>query len=395
MLYLISLSGFTSSIANRSMDPLVSSIAAEFGLPLATAALVITFFALPYSVGQPVLGPLGDYYGKGRVLRACLWVLTISLVFVAWSPNFEVLVAARFVGGIASGGLMPVALAMIADRYPPEIRQQAISRSVAALQTGFLMAASLSGLLAVVFNWRGIFLLALALAASNALLVTIFVHEPPAPKKHIRLSHIVDGYRPIFRNARAWVCFAGVFVEGLVLNGCYPYIAPLLTERGLGGPREAGFIITGVGLGALVFTFMVRTLLTIMPRYRLMTAGGALALAGPLALAFPLTWPWLAAAFTLTGFGYMMVHNSIQVEVSEVAPQSRASAFAMHSCSLFVGTALGPIYFAAGMGAFGASSLLMANAAVMACLGPTISLLLSRLPANPNPSPAVEQPGQA
>lgn len=383
MLYLISLSGFTSSIANRSMDPLVSSIAAEFGLPLATAALVITFFALPYSVGQPILGPLGDYYGKGRVLRACLWVLTISLAFVAWSPSFEVLVAARFVGGIASGGLMPVALAMIADRYPPEMRQFAISRSVAALQTGFLMAASLSGLLAVVFNWRGIFLLALALAASNAILVTIFVREPPAPKKHIRLSHIIDGYRPIFRNPRAWVCFSAVFLEGLVLNGCYPFIAPLMDERGLGGPREAGFIITGIGLGALIFTFSVKRMLGIMSRYRLMMTGGVLAMIGPLALAFPLTWPWLAGLFTLTGFGYMMVHNSIQAEVSEVAPQARASAFAMHSCSLFIGTALGPIYFATGIATFGASHLLLANAAVMLLIGPTISLLLTRLPKSP------------
>lgn len=385
MLYLISLSGFTSSIANRSMDPLVSSIAAEFGLPLATAALVITFFALPYSVGQPILGPLGDYYGKGRVLRACLWVLTISLAFVAWSPTFEVLVAARFIGGIASGGLMPVALAMIADRYPPEMRQLAISRSVAALQTGFLMAASLSGLLAVVFNWRGIFLLALALAAANAILVTVFVHEPPAPKKHIRLSHVIDGYRPIFRNPRAWVCFSAVFLEGLVLNGCYPFIAPLMTERGLGGPREAGFIITGVGLGALLFTLVVKRLLQIMPRYRLMTAGGGLALMGPLALSFPLAWQPLAVFFTLTGFGYMMVHNSIQTEVSEVAPQSRASAFAMHSCSLFVGTALGPIYFAAGMAAFGASRVLLVNAVVMLLIGPTISLMLTRLPKSPQP----------
>jgi predicted MFS family arabinose efflux permease len=388
MLYLISLSGFTSSIANRSMDPLVSSIAAEFGLPLATAALVITFFALPYSVGQPILGPLGDYYGKGRVLRACLWVLTISLVFVAWSPNFEVLVAARFVGGIASGGLMPVALAMIADRYPPEMRQLAISRGVAALQTGFLLAASLSGLLAVVFNWRGIFLLALALAATNAILVTVFVREPPAPKKHIRLSHIIDGYRPIFHNPRAWVCFSAVFLEGLVLNGCFPFIAPLMTERGLGGPREAGFIITGVGLGALVFTLLVKRLLQIMPRYRLMMAGGGLALMGPLALSFPLTWPVLAMFFTLTGFGYMMVHNSIQAEVSEIAPQSRASAFAMHSCSLFVGTALGPIYFASGMAAFGASQVLMVNAAVMLLIGPTISLLLTQLPKSPQPQNA-------
>ena len=379
MLYLISLSGFTSAISNRSMDPLVSSIALEFGLPLATAALVITFFALPYSVAQPILGPLGDYYGKGRVLRTCLWALTISLAFVAWSPSFEVLVAARFVGGIASGGLMPVALAMIADRYPPEIRQQAIGRSVAALQTGFLLAASASGLLAVVFNWRGIYMIALALAAANAILVTIFIKEPPAPKKRIQISHITDGYKVIFGNPRAWVCFTAVFLEGMVLNGCFPYIAPLLTERGLGGPREAGFIITGVGLGALAFTFMVRTLLKFMTRYQVMMAGGALALMGPFALAFPLAWPWLTAFFTLTGFGYMMVHNSIHAEVAEIAPQLRASAFAMHSCSLFVGQAIGPIYFAAGMDTIGASNMLFVNAVVMLLIGPVISVLLSRL----------------
>lgn len=387
MIYLISLSGFTSAISNRSMDPLVSSIAAEFGLPLASAALVITFFALPYSIGQPILGPLGDYYGKGRVLRTCLWALTISLALVSWSPNFEVLVAARFIGGIASGGLMPIALAMIADRYPPEVRQQAIGRSVAALQTGFLLAASLSGLLAVVFNWRGIFMLAFALAAINALLVTIFVREPPPPKKHIRLSHIIDGYRPIFRNPRAWVCFSAVFLEGTFLNGCFAFIAPLMTERGLGGPREAGFIITGVGLGALVFTILVKTMLHIMPRYRLMMAGGGLALMGPLAMAFPLSWPWLAGFFTLTGFGYMMVHNSIHAEVAEIAPQARASAFALHSCSLFVGQAIGPIYFAAGMSAFGASHVLLINAGVLLLIGPVISVLLTRLPHSP-PGPA-------
>ena len=96
-------------------------------------------------------------------------------------------------------------------------------------------------------------------------------------------------------------------------------------------------------------------------------------------LAFPLAWPWLTAFFTLTGFGYMMVHNSIHAEVAEIAPQLRASAFAMHSCSLFVGQAIGPIYFAAGMDTIGASNMLFVNAVVMLLIGPVISVLLSRL----------------
>jgi predicted MFS family arabinose efflux permease len=378
-LYLISLCGFTSAIANRSMDPLVSTIAGEFGLPLATAALVITIFALPYSVGQPILGPLGDHYGTGRVLRACLWVQTASLAVVVWSPSFEVLLAARFVGGIASGGLMPVALATISNLYPPQERQQAIARNVAALQTGFILAASLSGMLAVAVDWRGIFVIAAILSAISAALVTLFVPSTPPATSHIRLAGIVAGYRTIFANPRSWVCFAAVFLEGIALNGCLPFIAPILEGRGAGGPREAGFIITGLALGALVFTFLVRRLLAVTTRHRMMLIGGFLAFIAPLALAFDLPWPWLMLLFVVAGFGYMMVHNSIHAEVSELSPTARASAFAMHSCSLFVGTAIGPVWFALMSGTIGTAQTLYVSAIVMFLIGPVISALLTRL----------------
>lgn len=358
------------------MDPLVSSIAMDFNIPLATAALVITFFALPYSVGQPILGPLGDHYGTGRVLRSCLWVQTISLGFVVWSPSFEVLLAARFVGGIASGGLMPVALATISNLYPPQERQQAIARNVAALQTGFILAASLSGMLAVAFNWRGIFIIAMVLSLVAATLVTLFVPNSASAAGHIRLAGIVAGYRTIFANPRSWVCFSAVFLEGVALNGCLPFIAPMLTERGAGGPREAGFVITGLAIGALLFTFFVRRLLEVTTRYRMMLMGGLLAFIAPLSLTLPIAWPWLTLLFTIGGFGYMMVHNSIHAEVSELAPSARSSAFAMHSCSLFVGQAVGPIYFITASQAIGATLVLYVNAVVMLAIGPLISYLL-------------------
>jgi len=377
-LYLIALCGFTSSIANRSMDPLVSSIAGDFGVSLATAALVITVFALPYSVSQPVLGPLGDHYGTSRLLKICLWVQTLSLVFVVWSPTFEVLLVARFIGGIASGGLMPIALATISNLFPPAERQQAIARNVAALQSGFIIAASLSGLLAVMFNWRGIFVIAAIMSLAAALLITRFIPNTPAASGHIRISGVLAGYRSIFENPRSWICFAAVFLEGMALNGCLPFIAPILSERGAGGPKEAGFIITGLALGALLFTFAVKRLLGVATRYRLMAFGGLLAFMAPLVLAFPLPWQIQAAFFTVAGFGYMMVHNSIHAEVSELTSTARASAFAMHSCALFVGQAIGPIYFIGLSDLIGTADVLYVSALVMFLIGPTIAYLLPR-----------------
>ena len=73
-LVIICLAGLSSAMANRAMDPLVSELARDFNVTVAVAASVISIYALPYALSQPVLGPLGDYYGKGRLLRICMWL---------------------------------------------------------------------------------------------------------------------------------------------------------------------------------------------------------------------------------------------------------------------------------------------------------------------------------
>ena len=89
LLFFISLCGIASSIAYRSVDPLVTELAREFSVPVATAALVSSAYALPYALGQPVLGPIGDSFGKGRLLAICLAILTLTLLalpamYAAW-----------------------------------------------------------------------------------------------------------------------------------------------------------------------------------------------------------------------------------------------------------------------------------------------------------------------
>ncbi len=80
VLFFISLCGLASAVAYRSIDPLVTSLAREFSVPVATAALVASAYALPYALGQPVLGPIGDSFGKGKLLAICLSVLTLTLI---------------------------------------------------------------------------------------------------------------------------------------------------------------------------------------------------------------------------------------------------------------------------------------------------------------------------
>ena len=380
VLWIFSLCALTSALANRSMDPLVTAVARDFNSTVAAAAVVVSMYAFPYAFAQPILGPIGDYYGKGRVLKFCMWLQIASMALVVFSPTLGVLMVARFVGGFAGGGIMPIGMALVGDHAAPAERQAAIARYVSVALIGMMMSSALAGMLAVYVSWRGIFVIALVFSIACAVLMTIYIKDAPVPARRMRIADATGGYRVLFSNPRAFVCFAAVLLEGTALYGVMPFIGPLLEERGRGGPFEAGLIITGLAFGAFAFTSTVKYTLRIFTRFQLIFLGGAITAMGPLSLAFDLSWTGHLAAFTLAGVGYMMFHNSMQAEVAELAPNLRASAFAMHSCSFFTGQSLGPILFAlmsAGIGSSG-SSVVFASGLIL--LGPAIALLLRRLP---------------
>ena len=77
-----------------------------------------------------------------------------------------------------------------------------------------------------------------------------------------------------------------------------------------------------------------------------MALGGVVAAGGLFCLSFGAVWPMQWAFMCVAGFGFFMLHNPIQTEVSELAPDARASAFSLHSLSFYIGQALGPVLYA-------------------------------------------------
>lgn len=380
MLLQFALCGLASAITNRAMDPLITSVARDFDAPVTTAAMAISFYALPYAFGQPILGPVGDFYGKMRMLRICLWLQALCLAVVIVSPTLWILFAARFVGGLAGGGIMPVTMALIGDRFPADQRQLAMGRFLAAGLAGMIFAASIAGVLAEYVSWRAVFLIGFAIALAAAVVMSFFVPTTPEPRPQGRISirHAVDGYRRVFANPRAILCYSTVFIEGLALYGMMPYVAEILETRGMGGPKEAGVILAGVGVGGLAYSFTLKWLLKLMRRTQMMALGGVLASVGVFAIAYGAPWHVAAFLFCITGLGYLLLHNSVQAEVAGLTAENRGSAFSMHSFSFFTGQALGPIFVGLGVDSAGPTSTLTICGLVLVALGPTMAWLFSR-----------------
>src|SRR5262245_51157933 len=99
LVVVLCIAGFASSLALRSIDPMLPVLAADLGVSFQDAALLITVYSVPYAVGLLVLGPAADAVGKARLIRVCLAGFAVSLTVSVFAPNYWSLFAARAVAG--------------------------------------------------------------------------------------------------------------------------------------------------------------------------------------------------------------------------------------------------------------------------------------------------------
>jgi predicted MFS family arabinose efflux permease len=275
----------------------------------------------------------------------------------------------RALAGIASGGIFPLCIAFIGDRVPMEKRQVALSRLLVAGLTGTAGGGVLAAGLEPFIGWRGVMLLCAAVALAA---VPVLREPEAAPARRFDLVDALRRYRDIVGIPAARVLYLAVFIEGSLVFGVFPFLAPFFVEGGLapedGGATEAGIAIAGFALGGFAFAAVAPTLLHRLGQRRMVVLGGGVAAAALAALAFA-PQAWLAAACCLVlGLGFYMIHSSIQVRVTEVAPASRGSAVALHACCFFMGQSLGPVLMGAGRALLGMEAAMLLSAAGLVAL---------------------------
>jgi predicted MFS family arabinose efflux permease len=268
-------------------------------------------------------------------------------------------------------------MAMIGDSFPLAVRQVAMSRYIGATLIGQIVGVSVGGVIAEWIGWRGVFGCAAVLTVIAAGAAMMMLPKPngqrAAPPS---LAEAVDRYRMVLRNPRSFVCFSIVFLEGLAIYGIMPYIGELLRSRGAGGLREAGFVIGGLGIGGLLYAFVVPLILRFAKRPAMMVAGGSIAAMALATVGLDVSWATQMASMVGLGFGFFLLHNSVQTEVTELAPSARASAFSLHAFSFFMGQAIGPIAYGAALPMFGAAASSAGGAVILAVTGVAASKLL-------------------
>jgi predicted MFS family arabinose efflux permease len=368
---------FAQTLFTRAVDPVIPMIANDLAIDVKTAALLSSVYTFPYALVQPVLGVTGDFFGKTRVMNACILVVALSALVCAVATSFSLLVAMRIVAGLVAGGVFPVAMALIGDLVPVKDRQVVIGRLLGIALTGNLIGSTIAGVIGDLLGWRGVF----AILGSFGLLATIAafvalrnVVAPPRPA--FNRAAVLANFRSIFADPRAKVCFISVFFEAIFIHGLFPYVALLLLAIGETRASIAGLLIAMFAVGGVGYSFSVGTLITYVRERYLMIVGGALAAAGLILIALHLPWLWQIAVYAVFGFGFYLLHGSIQVHVTDLSQTARGAAASLHSSSFYLGQALGPIVYGYGFAHGGPEPSIFVGAAVVMTVGLVCSRLL-------------------
>ncbi len=342
---LLSLAAFASAAALRAADPLLPLIAGTFGTTPGGAAAVITGFALGYGLLQLVNGPLAERIGKYRMV---FWLTAISALgnlACALAPSLAWLVAARFATGASVGAIIPLAIAWIGDAVPYERRQPVLARFLMGHMFGIAFAASASGYLGASFGWQAMFFLLTALHAGIALLLHLELRgNPLTAEARPDTGPIAETFRRMAAlTRRPWVrvMLVTVFVEGALFYGALAFVALDLHLRFGLSLGASGSMLAVFAAGGLLYAVMAGRVVPRLGERGLVLGGGLLIALGFLGLVAAPSAGYALPCMVALGSGLYMLHNTLQVHATQMAPEARGGALALFACSLFTGQSAG------------------------------------------------------
>jgi predicted MFS family arabinose efflux permease len=344
-LFLLACAGFVSMLSSRLCDAMLPALATTFATSTAQAASVVTGFALAYGALQFVAGPLGDRHGKPRVVAlACLFCAVASAA-AAFATSLSMLTLARVAIGAGSAAIVPLVLAWIGDTVAAERRYEALARYSSATITGTLLGAWAGGALTQWLGWRAAFGTVAPAFAVVGLVLLAQVSRLGGPSSGARTGAARTPYRVAVRGLLSlpWArrVYLVVMLEGLLVFGVLTFVPSLLHERLGITLSQAGAVVAAYGLGGLAYSRAASHLLRRLAPRQVARAGALLMGLGLMLIASMRGVPWAALGCALAGFGFFAMHNTLQFQATQLAPQARGLALSFFAASFFFGQSMG------------------------------------------------------
>jgi MFS transporter, YNFM family, putative membrane transport protein len=340
---LLSVAAFASAANMRVLDPLLVQLGHEFHVTVGAASIASTMFLFANGVFVLVHGPFGDRYGKMPVVAIACVAAAVCCLGSALSVSLGMLAGARFLTGVTSSAIIPLAIAWLGDNVSYEKRQETLARFLTGQTLGLMTGAAMGGALGDWLGWRAVFwvLTTIYLIAGIALFAVMRARPDIARPGERAAGSMVSQMLGVLRRKWARTIIIVVALEGGVFWGCFTFVGTDLHLRFGLGFAAVGLAVAAFGGGGFLYVTVAHHLVRLLGERGLVLWGGT-----GLGLSFALlaVAPNAIVAFgaiVLSGITFYMLHNTLQTNGTQMAPEARGSALALFAFCLFVGQAIG------------------------------------------------------
>jgi predicted MFS family arabinose efflux permease len=329
------------------VGPLVPVLARSLGVSTLWAGYLVPAYVLPYGLSTLLYGPLADRFGRRRVMLALLLAMPPVTALTATARGIGELTAWRVLAGVATGGTVPLTLALIGDLYPYRERGRPLGMVFGAIAGGMAFGSTLGAVLEPLLGWRGLFPLVGVVGAGVAAWAwphrrLLSAGQPAVPPP---LRSVVRGYLSLLSTARGRTAYGLIAVNGAFHSGVFNWLGPYFHDVYHLGEVGIGMALLGYGVPGMVLAPTIGRWADRWGRRWLVTSGLLIAAAVAAALCGPMPVVVAAVAVTVLSVGLDLSHPLLAGIVTNLDPARRGQAMGLNAFVLFTGMGLGSLGF--------------------------------------------------
>ncbi|MFD8223973.1 multidrug effflux MFS transporter [Streptomyces massasporeus] len=248
--------GSLTAVPPLAMDmylPSLPEVTRSLHAPAATVQLTLTACLAGMALGQLVVGPMSDRWGRRRPLLAGLAVFVVATVLCALAPTVELLVAFRLAQGLAGAAAIVIARAVVRDLYDGMAMARFFSTLMLISGVAPIVAPLIGGQILRVTDWRGVFAVLTVIGVLIGVLVWTRLPETLAPAE--RHSGGVGEALRSMRGLLADRAFTGYMLTGgFAFAALFAYISasPFVIQEIYGASPQTFSLLFGVNSVGLV-----------------------------------------------------------------------------------------------------------------------------------------------
>ena len=381
---LLSFATFSSMAVQRICDAMLPELARVFSVSLGQAAQVVSVFAVVYGAAQLFYGPMGDRLGKFRIVTFATLACSVGSVVAVFASSLSMLVIARVMVALGAAAIIPLAMAWVGDMAHEAQLQETLAKVGLGSTLGIVGGQLLGGLLTDVLGWRWAFgfMAVLFLVVGSLLFVNWraqqrVVAEPTEDKQVLRPGFVAQALT-IITGRWSRVVLIVAFMEGATGFGVLAVWASHLHDALGLSLTSAGAIVALFGLGGVAYMATARHLISRLGQPGLTKLGGTLVGVAALVVAFTPHWVLALPACLVGGFGFFMLHNTLQTNAAQMTPEARGTAVSLFAASLFLGQSVGVFFAAKLIDRMGSGAVVAAGGVLVLAVGVYFSAALGR-----------------